>query len=353
MKKIFRIITWAMLSIILQCSVLFYLDKVYFRHSSSFTTKVVENVDIDEDINIEIPSTVDENTISVSNNGRYISYYDNNKLMIANTKDSTIKEVLTNQNMDILFCKWVSYKNNILIGAEVVEGSIKLFVYNVRTDYKNDLVTLCSYSKNTTIDDIVSSRTGTHYVSVSKEGVNSTIYRVDINEDMSAVKYQIPEFGGMKVFQYSDTLIYKDSLNERLYSYTSDNGGSLNNLNLANMEKYELLYVDTNGNIYLGENKDEKIISILHGNKDNDPSTWQTITLDKEKNVKDIYVDAEGTIYINDNLSGKVTNMNTKDAISYDGKLIEITDNVICSINDGKIALKQITDVDKTKDSNK
>ena len=93
--------------------------------------------------------------------------------------------------------------------------------------------------------------------------------------------------------------------------------------------------------------KDEKVKKIIYGAYDSKTDTWESIDLDKEKDLADIAIESDGSILTNDNLSGVISNLNTKDTISYEGKFIQMTHNYICSEEDGKLILKSITDVDK------
>lgn len=95
MKKIVRIISWALLSIMIQAGGLLYLDKVYFKESSQF--EIVETLSVEQkkDVDYSISSLAKD--IKVSYDAKYISYFENDKLMVLDTKTLALKELLTDK----------------------------------------------------------------------------------------------------------------------------------------------------------------------------------------------------------------------------------------------------------------
>lgn len=343
-----KVITWAMLSIMMQLAGLLVLDQVVFKHSSTFETTTVVTPQ-KEAVTVSIPQTARD--IETSYSGRYVSYYDEeDRLMLLNTKTSETKQVEVDEDATILYSSWVPKDNYLLIAEKVRNDKgnnvIKIVNYNARTAAVAPVVEeLCSYQKGLVIDDIETSKgSGTKYIGVSRGGINSVLYRIDINDDMRKLPLKVPSLGTMKAFQHKDQLIYEDSSNGIFYSYNNQKATKLTFLNAKNLK---LLAVDENSNIYMGKMEGDKVTSIIYGNVETNTNNWTNIALEKPKDVSDIYIDNKGVIMINDNLTGKVTNLSTKETITYNGRFIEITNRVITSSNDGTLYIKNLTDVDK------
>lgn len=344
MKKFTRIIIWAMLSIMLQAAGLVYLDKVYFIDSSNFEVVKTEPVEENRNVDYSISSTATD--INVSDDARYISYFENEKLMVLDTKTLELKEVLADR--DILYCDWVSDANMLMIAEKVNVNNwnqkVEILTINVRNDFEGESVELCTYDEGIKIDDIVSSiGTNTRYVGVSRTGFNSKIYRIDVNRSVKNIGSTLPSLGGLKAVQRNDIIVYEDSLNKIFYSYTNEQNKKLNIKNAANLT---LIGVDDDDNVYMGELSNEKVTNIIYGPYNSASSTWKTINLEKPKDIKDIYLNSENQILINDNLTGKVTNLTTNKSVQYEGKILQLTDQLICSLNNNKIIITSLTDTE-------
>lgn len=347
MKIFGKIIMWILLSIIIQTAGFLYLEKIYFKETKEITVEEVKEQVKSKDLNIDIPSYAEE--IKVSSDAKYISYYDNNKLMTIYTATSVITKIETTDVAEVLYSDWVP-KNNILIMAEkkyYQNGGqyINLATYNVRNNVKNEITEVCSYSEGMTVDKVVSSvQTGVTYISVSRGGYNSQIYRVEINNNLSKVT-KVPAIGNMMAYQHMDILIYEDTLNSELYKYTNEKKSKIDT---GQYENITLLGVTNDELLVLGVLADSKVTNIIYGKMDSDISTWTNYPLEKPKEKKDIHVDDNNSnIYVNDNLTGKVLDITNVNKISYEGKYIQITDRFIASLGDGKVYLKNLEEVDE------
>jgi len=94
----------------------------------------------------------------------------------------------------------------------------------------------------------------------------------------------------------------------------------------------------------MGELNGDKIASIVYGKVSEDTSTWKKVTLDSVVNSDDLYFSNESEILINDNLKGSVKNLTTGNEIQYDGKLIQIKEGFIATVDSsGKLVYKNLT----------
>ncbi|APF24164.1 hypothetical protein [Clostridium butyricum] len=329
MKLYKKIIAWAILSIILQIGGLFVLDNFVFKHSSKFKSN---KIDIEKqntkDINVIIPKGAEN--VNISYNGKYLTYYENDTLYIEESKTGTKTEVKTEDNGEILYYKWLSDRDRLIIAEKVVkdgETVIQLITYSPKDSSVSYVTSICDYEDDMKVMKITESTfTSVYYVDIYRGGLKSMVYRIDINNDKSKVSLQASVLGNMQVIPHVDRLVYEDEINNKFY-VTSPN----KQLTFNSNKNLTLLGIDRNDVIYIGELNGEKISSIIYGKVDEDTSSWKTVNLEAVVNRKDIYFNNESEILINDNLKGAVKNLTTGLEVEYEGKLVQIKEDFIAT----------------------
>ena len=329
MKLYKKIIAWAILSIILQIGGLFVLDNFVFKHSSKFKSN---KIDIEKqntkDINVIIPNGAEN--VNISYNGKYLTYYENDTLYIEESKTGTKTEVKTEDNGEILYYKWLSDRDRLIIAEKVVkdgETVIQLITYSPKDSSVSYVTSICDYEDDMKVMKITESTfTSVYYVDIYRGGLKSMVYRIDINNDKSKVSLQASVLGNMQVIPHVDRLVYEDEINNKFY-VTSPN----KQLTFNSNKNLTLLGIDRNDVIYIGELNSEKISSIIYGKVDEDTSSWKTVNLEAVVNRKDIYFNNESEILINDNLKGAVKNLTTGLEVEYEGKLVQIKEDFIAT----------------------
>lgn len=329
MKLYKKIIAWTILSIILQIGGLFVLDNFVFKHSSKFKSN---KIDIEKqntkDINVIIPNGAEN--VNISYNGKYLTYYENDTLYIEESKTGTKTEVKTEDNGEILYYKWLSDRDRLIIAEKVVkdgETVIQLITYSPKDSSVSYVTNICDYEDDMKVMKITESTfTSVYYVDIYKGGLKSVVYRIDINNDKSTVSLQASVLGNMQVIPHVDRLVYEDEINNKFY-VTSPN----KQLTFNSNKNLTLLGIDRNDVIYIGELNGEKISSIIYGKVDEDTSSWKTVNLEAVVNRKDIYFNNESEILINDNLKGAVKNLTTGLEVEYEGKLVQIKEDFIAT----------------------
>ncbi|WP_455805658.1 dipeptidyl-peptidase IV [Clostridium butyricum] len=329
MKLYKKIIAWAILSIILQIGGLFVLDNFVFKHSSKFKSN---KIDIEKqntkDINVIIPNGAEN--VNISYNGKYLTYYEKDTLYIEESKTGTKTEVKTEDNGEILYYKWLSDRDRLIIAEKVVkdgETVIQLITYSPKDSSVSYVTSICDYEDDMKVMKITESTfTSVYYVDIYRGGLKSMVYRIDINNDKSRVSLQASVLGNMQVIPHVDRLVYEDEINNKFY-VTSPN----KQLTFNSNKNLTLLGIDRNDAIYIGELNGEKISSIIYGKVDEDTSSWKTVNLEAVVNRKDIYFNNESEILINDNLKGAVKNLTTGLEVEYEGKLVQIKEDFIAT----------------------
>jgi len=337
-----KIIAWAMLSVILQIGGLYVLNNFVFKHTSEFKSKTMEVVkkDTKKDIKATISTTAKD--VSISYNGKYLSYKENENLYLQDSKTGTSTEVKTEKGGTILYYDWLQDRD-ILVIAEKVEKDgktkIQIITYNAQNSTESFVKELCTYQENMKITKISASVfTGVYYIDVDKGGLKNVVYRIDRNNDMKEVTLKSYILGNLQVIPHADRLIYEDKANSKFF-VTSPN----KQLTFNSNKKLSLLGIDGNDVIYMGELNGDKIISITYGKVDEDTANWKKVTLDSVANANDLYFSNKSEVLINDNLKGSVKNLTTGNEIGYEGKLIQIKENFIAlKDNNGKLIYKSL-----------
>ena len=342
MKVFKKIIAWAMLSVLLQIGGLYVLNNFVFKHTSEFKSEKMEMVkkDTTKDIKATISTTAKD--VSISYNGKYLSYKENENLYLQDSKTGTSTEVKTENGGTILYYDWLQDRD-ILVVAEKIEKDgkpkIQIITYNAQNSTESFVKELCTYQENMKITKISASVfTGVYYIDVDKGGLKNVVYRIDRNNDMKEVTLKSYILGNLQVIPHADRLIYEDKANSKFF-VTSPN----KQLTFNSNKKLSLLGIDGNDVIYMGELNGDKIISITYGKVDEDTANWKKVTLDSVANANDLYFSNKSEVLINDNLKGSVKNLTTGNEIGYEGKLIQIKENFIAlKDNNGKLIYKSL-----------
>ncbi len=336
MKLLKKLILWMFLSVILQCCILYGLEQTIFKNTSEFETSNLElNKDKEMEINASVPADA-ENT-SISYNGKYLTYQKNGKLYVEDTQTGENNEVITKDNGEILYHKWLSDRDRIIIAEKAeIKGvnKVQLLTYNPKDNSQIVVKTICDYTDNMEIKKISASvLTGVYYIDVYKGGLKNVLYRVDRNEELSRVSLNANILGNLEVIPREDRLIYEDETNNSFY-ITNPNSRLIfdSNANLA------LLGISKEGTVFVGELDGEKVFKIIYGSADEDTSTWQIKELDDVINRSDVYFNENNEIIINHNLEGKIKNLMTNEEIEYEGKMIEIKEKFVATVDgEGKL----------------
>ncbi|MBN1071785.1 dipeptidyl-peptidase IV [Clostridium botulinum] len=339
-----KIIVWIMLSLIVQTSGLYVFNKFICANSSEFKSKKIDiNKSKENTFNCSIPKEV--NDINLSTTGKYIAYLKDEVLNIEDTKTGDTNKFKTENNEIVMYYTWL-YDRDIMAIVEKVkkdgEEKIQLITYDVKNDSKTFVQEICEFEKNIEVKNLtISVFTGVYYIQLNKNETKSMIYRIDRNDDLSKVDINAKLINNMKVIPHEDRLLYEDKINNKIF-VTSPN----KQLKFDFNNELELLDIDKNDVIYLGEINENNILSILYGTVNEDISTWKKINIDSTINKDDLYCNNENQILINNNLEGYVKNLINDNKIEYDGKFIQLTKDFIVSVDgNGKLIYTSYKDI--------
>lgn len=340
MKYIKRLIAWAMLSLIIQVSGLFILDKFIFAQSSAFQSKKIEvEKPYDNKINIKIPAAADD--VRISYNGKYMTYVKNDELNITETKSGKNKEVITDNKGKIMYYDWLPERDMIVILEKVTKKgkeSIQLVTYNPKNAATSLVTEICSFESGMEIKTVTESVfTSVFYIYVSNPGGYDRCYRIDINNDKFDVKLRSTSMADMYVIPHTDRLIYDDTSDSILYATSPDL-----KLKFNTNGKVRLIGIDRNDIIYAGEMSGDKVSGIWYGKIDQSISEWNSIRLDYPVNMDDLYFNSQSEIIVNNMLEGKIKNITNGKEYEYTGKFIDVKDDFIAIDDNGKLIYQKL-----------
>ncbi|CAG7839402.1 hypothetical protein Z959_09210 [Clostridium novyi B str. ATCC 27606] len=378
MKAVKRIIAWICISLGMQIAVLYYVDKYLFStenvSSKIVSTKVEDNKGHKKsNISIEIPEYAENK--SVSCDGQYLSYIENDRLKIVDTCTGDEENIELKDGLHMSYYKWAPDRNILLMAAKKrSEDKSKFIFYSYDADKgektklqtKDEKETSFTASREAEVQDIeLSPFTNMIYIKSGVKGGKNNIHKINIMQKIDKVESEISMIGDIKIIPNDDSIAYEATNKHKVYIT-----GKSDSLNIDGVDKLCLIDVDDNDVVYLGEIENSlvlegtKVKNIYCGireksldkpkNDDNilkskkgkckkskvDTNVcykWNRITLDRAVDKKDIYVSRNGKVYVNDNLRGVVTELTSKEEFKYKGIFLQMYDGGIASISEGKL----------------
>lgn len=341
MKIIKRLFVWALISIIMQVSVFWYFDKIKFKYTDDIKIQKVEGYDEEEFKEIDNSILKEAIDIEVSDDGKYICYRQDEKVMIYDVYREEGREILADAQQNILYYSWIVDEDILMvIEKELSQDNIeyiKVSTYNVKNNLEKNITNnLCEYIDGMTISSIqVSIGAGTTYIGIKANEYDSYLYKIDINDNSCRIGYYVSDIGIMQTVEGYDILVYEDALNKQVYYYEN---GKNDVINTQYIDSIKLIGIDNDKNIYIGEVQNNKINKIVYGPYNSEYSTWKNVDLDVSLNCEDIICTRNNKLYLKSN--NKLINIVTNEELEYKGELLQVTSNVICSLYEDKIIIK-------------
>ncbi|MGL4847599.1 MAG: hypothetical protein ACRC28_01535 [Clostridium sp.] len=326
MKKIKLIILWVLISLVIQCGILFYLNNFYFEDDTNVNMQKISISDSmnQKTVHIEIPG--DAQNVGVSFDGVYITYQTNGVYKIADSSEGKTKDLGTEEN-PILCAKWLDGRD-MLLNLQNNDGEVVLYSYDAQTGQNRKLVNIAPYSQSYVNYDIKASTiTGVTYVQI-----NNTIFRIDINQTSAQPIYPVVnQLGSMDTMPTQDRLIYVAKGGNILH-ITQPNG----RIPMNTKNPLTILGIDDNGTIYLGEVNNGEISSIVTKDLDNTNAQSKVISLKEPVKSSDINVRQDGQIYVNYSSQSEVDEITTQKVTKYNGQFLGFYQYGVSYLKDGK-----------------
>lgn len=327
MKKLKMILSWVILSLILQCSVLFFLDKFYFKDNTNVNMEQVKIDDnhVNTNMHVHIPDNAKD--IKVSYDAKYVAYYEDKALKVCNTNTGDVDVLKNSEGRVILRSIWLQDRNKLLT-LEVEDGEIVLYNYDAQKQTDQKIVDICPYKANYKNFDIqVSTITGVTYIQI-----NNAIYRIDINQSFATnVPLAVQSLGSVSVMPTKDRLVYVAKKGTVIHMTQP-----VSRIPIDSNEQIDILGIDEDGYVYVGQIKNNLVDGIIKKNLDNINSKSEKIKLDKPVEKSNIFINGKGQIYVNNPSKKVVKEIKSSAEIKYKGNFVAYYSNGVASILDGK-----------------
>jgi hypothetical protein len=339
MKTIKKIFIWSATALVIQSLMIFMVDKYYEK--TLMNTKVTE-VRVYKDkkplkkVAISIPA--DAKKIEASFDGKYISYYEDNKLSTINTYDGTKHTINSEKKSQLFYSKWLPTTNNMILCEQELtqKKNITFFTYDAEnsnkvtpTDTNNhDLILTLNSSTDKITDIALPSSIGIMYIKALKKDGKNDIFYNDANGKTSTL-LSMKNIGNIIAFENKANLIYEDITSGTVK--IRDSSWKINN------KKTCLFNTDDADNLYIGVLENGKVIKILYGSIDTSIDKLTSITLDEPVTKSNILVNRKGKVYVNNSMECYVIDKTTNKKINYKGNLIKITDKTVISVFNGNL----------------
>ena len=347
MKASKRFISWIVISLILQCSLYTFLDKVYF--SAEHNVKITKIQDIIKKKSVKPNVTFPQgySDVSLSYDGSYTTYFDNSgDLKILDTGTGNLKNIKFRGGAKCVSYKWLPDANKIMLAEKLTLGKsryIKFFSYDAEKETKEEIRdytlnianSIKLVDEKTKVDIQVSTLTGLMYLKTYSSKIRSSIYRIDRNEQMTKTQTHYRKIGRVAVASHDDHLAYEDLTNNLIRTNTKEKTIKINGSN-----NLLLLGADGKDNIYVGKNENGKVSSLYYGKLSDNKSSWKVLNLKEKVSPNKLKIIQSGEIYTISYNS--ISRASDGKKIDFKGKFIGIYTNYLASILNGKLVFVEI-----------
>ncbi|AJA48732.1 hypothetical protein CPAST_c26650 [Clostridium pasteurianum DSM 525 = ATCC 6013] len=335
MGKILKHITiWIIISLAIQFTTLYYINKNYLQAEAAFQTKKIEVKSTKkQEASIDIP--VDVQKVMASYDGNFISYCQNNIIKVINTSNGQEKSVKASEGNKISMYKWLPDRHRIIIAEKTAgdnSGSIELKYYDASKDVKDNIERISWSNSESEVEDIqVSPITNLMFLKVKRDSSRTDVYEVNAMNEVTKINIST-KLGNIKILPHEDELIY-----ENTYSNNIQTTNKNHSIVFKDIQNPVILGCDNNDNIYIGNLSNGKIDKIYYGSPQNSTDQWQLLNPTEAFNTKDVYISENGEIYVDSPLKKQVQALKSNKITAYAGNLLEMNEKVIISNDNGKL----------------
>jgi hypothetical protein len=329
MKNFIRILVWTFVALAIQQSIFFYVENKYLAADVKIKAEKVEEKEIPKP-KVKNPNEIDIKDglgdVSLSSNGRFVAYIEDNKLKVLDSNDKSEKEFQSENNGEVVFYKWFTNEDTMIVIQKIQKNREFYFEPVSFTAKKGEVRKLAdvnsnevkiSIKNNTDKIDNVAFSNATHslYIKVQKENGKSDLYYANVMNQLEKVRSN-KDIGNVIVPTTNANAVLEMGTSATILNSPGD-------IEIPNVDITKVLGTDIKDNVYFGEEVNKKITKIHYTILNNQNNKWNTISLAKPVDKEDIIIDYFGKIYINDKLAGSVLEITSKKTIKYTGQLVQ------------------------------
>lgn len=326
MRKIKRRLMWFIIALILQQSIFLYIENVYLGTDLNIKAEKVEEKENSADKKTEIDIKKGLNEVKLSSDGRFVSYVEDNKLKILDSNDDKEKECETDNGAEVVFYKWLSSENNMIVIQKIKEKGVSYFEpisFDAKkgetrelADFNLKKVRIKLQNSKDEIDDVVfSTSTNTLYIKVKQSDNKCDLYYANIMNELNKVKAD-KTIGTVVVPTTSTNAVMEEGSNITILNTKGI-------LSIPSVKASKILGADVNDNVYFGELVDNKIKKIYYTVLSDKNRKWNELKLTKSVDKEDITIDYSGKVYVNNKSESSVLELTSNKLIKYKGTFVQ------------------------------
>lgn len=343
MKTLVKWYKWILLAVIFQFCVLLYINNIFLNTD---ITVSIKDADVKKDVvtgDFEVPDNAQN--ISVSYNAEYGAYLLDGVLHIINLDNSNDKEVAGMSNDKITYFRWLPDRNMVIFSSNTKDG--RKGIVQIST-YEPDSENLRAYPQidgltamSQVMDIELSQYTNVVYAKIKTSDTKSKIVRFNVMSQYSHVM-KLGADAIIKECSFVNKLVYQ---NEEESVYVYDGINMVKNKIPIDSDKVKVLDIDLNDTLYIGIlDSSGKVTQIYHQKIGDDKinDSWTKLALKEATSVENIIISGNGNIYINDIEENKVINATNNLKASYRGEFIEVLDGALVSKDENKVVITSL-----------
>jgi len=331
MRYLRKFLLFLGIAIVLQSSVLFYIDRFYLVEKKDQSDTAGKQLNKKEKLGkVQIPTGADN--IQASWDGKYVSYYENAELKVVDTETLEINKMKFEDNTKVSIYKWVQDKNRIIIGGKKEDKfkNVVSFAYldlKEKDNYKA-IGAITMPDKKSEIGEIECSNSEDEiYVKLNNVGNRNSIYKLKSKGGTEKLQLKSFSISNIEVLKQRNQMLYEDGTARKIYIF-----GAAKPIDVKSIGEARLLSVDKEENIYVAQMENSKVKSIYWGKQIDSVEKWNSKQLEREIEIKDLILAQDGKVYVNDNLKGSVVEVSSGKAIFYKGKFLQLYADGVASI---------------------
>lgn len=346
--KALRIYKWIILSTVLQVIMLLFFNNIYLNSRGEATMIPIpsDNQKTSKQvINVSIPENATD--IKVSFDSGYVGYMMDENLEIYDIKAKKVAKSISLKKDIITNYHWLTDRSTLVYATRTPDegpGSVQIITYSMDTEVQHDYPKITGLPRKSEIVSVeLSHLTNTIYTLVKTSETEAKIYRYNVMSQLFHISNTSADTI-IKNMYYRDKLVYQDNKSNKVGIFTwTDPKGTTEALTIKN--KAVLLGVaGSEDEIYFGElNGDKKISKIVYGKEGEDPDNlWKNVTLKAPVLPENLILSSGGDIYELVESKKMVYNISKNIELTYKGKLIEVTDKQIVSLDNKELKITEI-----------
>lgn len=331
-----KILIWVCIALMVQIPIYYLADRyIMVKEDIRIYSKNMKVAEEKEDRKINLPITGDWKNINMSYNGKYLSYTQGKSLIVQNIDNNERVEVPFKEGEQLAYHTWIPERERMIIIEKNQKGKESVFSINYydATNKEKIRVKDISHEKSDSyIQDVeVSLVTGIIYINIVSKGERSSLYRIDISENILAIDTKNYFIDKLSLVSSKDRLLYEDKLYDKVF-YLDFPSSDSNEIKIDNEEEITLLGCDKIGTVYIGSLEDGKVTSIYTSKGEQNLKSWKKDKLNKPVDEESIYINNKGGFYIIDKEENNIEFRNNRVEIRYN-----ITGEFLGFYNEGYI----------------